>query len=174
MELDSLADVVSFGVAPAILFYSFAFTESGNLGYFIAFVFLAAGSIRLARFNVTATTAKKSHFTGMPIPSAACILSAFILFSENVWGGLMNFDFSVGLITMCSLAMVSRFKYGLFPKFSFNRKMDTLKSIWVISIILLSVVFPDEIFFPVGVIYLISGPVKYFSAPALNFVFHKE
>ena len=174
IELDSLADVVSFGVAPAVLFYKYAFSDAGSIGYFVSFLFLAAGSLRLARFNVTASKGKKLYFKGMPIPAGASILAAFILFSENVWGGFLNFDFCVVLIIMSSLAMVSSFKYGLFPKLSFFNKLETIKSLWIISLLIVSAIFPDESFFPLGVYYLFSGPIKFFSAPAFNFVFHKE
>ena len=173
IEFDSIVDVVSFGVAPAVLFHSYAFTHSGNLGYFLAFCFLAAGAIRLARFNINATTGKKYYFTGMPIPAGAGILASFILFSENVWGGITNFDFSVALIVLTSLAMVSSFKYSVMPKISFSKKTDTIRSIWFISHIIIVACFPDEVFFPTGILYLLSGPVKYFSVPAFNYVFQK-
>ena len=144
IELDSIADVVSFGLAPAVLFHTYAFTDTGNLGYFVSFMFLAAGSLRLARFNITASTGKKLYFTGMPIPAGASIIAAFILFSENVWGGFLNLDFCIGLIIMTSLAMVSSFKYGLFPRLSFSKKVDTIKSVWIISLLVLTVIFPDR------------------------------
>ena len=173
IEFDSLADVVSFGIAPAVLFHTYALTDAGNLGYFLAFCFLGAGAIRLARFNISATTEKKNYFVGLPIPAAGCILASFILFSENVWGVLTHYDFSVALLVVSSLAMVSSFKYSVMPRISFTTKKDTLKSIWFISFLIVIAIFPDEFFFPAGIAYLLSGPVKYITAPAFNHVFHK-
>ena len=174
VEFDSLADVVSFGIAPAVLFHQYLLVDAGNVGYFMAFIFLAAGAIRLARFNTTATTGKKHHFTGMPIPSAAGILSSFILFSENVWGGLATFDVALALILVTSTAMLTNFKYITMPKISFATKSDGAMSIWITLVILGCIFYPDEVFFPVGIIYLLSGPVVYVSVPAYNFMFHRE
>jgi len=173
IEFDSIADVVSFGIAPAVLFYSYILNEAGKLGYVIAFCFLATGAIRLARFNTAATTQKKDHFTGMPIPAGAGIIVSFILFSENVWGGLANFDFAVALVLLTSLAMVSNFKYSVFPKIGFGSKRDRIKSIWFIIHILVIIRFPDEVFFPTGILYLLSGPTKWLTVPAVNHVLGK-
>jgi len=177
VEFDSIADVVSFGIAPAVLIHSYILTGTGGIGYFLAFGYLAAGAIRLARFNITATTGKKYYFTGMPIPSAAGILASFILFTENVWGGLANFDIAVVVLVLTSLAMVSGFKYAVLPKVSFNTTAETIRSVWFLALIVMVIRFPDEVFFPTGILYLLSGPAKYISAPALshvvNHVFHK-
>ncbi len=173
IEFDSIADVISFGIAPAVLFHTYALTDAGNLGYFLAFCFLCAGAIRLARFNVRATTDKKNYFVGMPIPAGGCILASFILFSENVWGVLVHFDFTVALLVVSSLVMVSSFKYNVMPRISFTTRKNTVKSLWFISCLTVIAIFPDEFFFPTGIVYLLSGPVKYFTAPAFNHVFHK-
>ena len=173
IEFDSIADVISFGIAPAVLFHSYVFTGTGNIGYFLCFCYVAAGAIRLARFNIKATKEKKFYFTGMPIPSGAGILASFVLFSENVWNGFAKIDFSIALIIIISLMMLSSFKYSTMPKISFNRKKDKLRSIWFISHIIVVACFPDEVFFPTGILYLLSGPVKYFSVPAFQHMFQK-
>jgi len=173
IEFDSIADVISFGIAPAILFYEYALIKAGTFGYILAFGFLACGAIRLARFNIKATTGTKHFFQGLPIPASAGILASFILFSENVWGILANFDFSIGLIVVTSLAMVSSFKYSTFPKIGFNTKTDTIRSVWFLTHVLIIIRFPDEAFFPTGILYLLSGPVKFISAPAVNLILHK-
>jgi len=173
IEFDSLADVVSFGIAPAVLFHNYALTDAGNLGYFLAFCFLGAGAIRLARFNISATTGKKNYFIGMPIPVGAYILASFILFSENVWNVFAHFDFYVALLVMSSLAMVSSLKYGIMPKICFATKRETVKSVSFISLLIVVAIFPDEFFFPLGIVYLLSGPVKHITVPAFNHVFHK-
>ena len=173
IEFDSIADVVSFGIAPAILIYNYALHEAGSVGSFLAFLYLATGAIRLARFNIKATTGKKTHFTGMPIPSAAGILASYVLFTENVWGGLGQFDFVVALTVILSIAMVSRFKYSVMPRIGFATRRDAARSIWFISHIIIVARFPDEVFFPTGILYLLSGPVKILSVPAVSHLFNK-
>jgi len=173
IELDSLSDLVSFGVAPATLIYYFSFTAAGDFGYVFPFMYLAAGAIRLARFNLKATTGKKKYFTGMPIPSAAGILSSYVLFSENVWSGIASFDIAMGLTILTALAMVSQFHYALMPKISFGTRPDKLRSIWFISHLALVARFPDEMFFPTGILYLISAPFMSITTPAVNYVMSK-
>ncbi|MBT4484571.1 MAG: CDP-diacylglycerol--serine O-phosphatidyltransferase [Candidatus Latescibacteria bacterium] len=173
IQFDSIADVVSFGVAPAVLFYFYILSEAGGLGYILAFAYLASGAVRLARFNTHATTVKKRNFSGMPIPSGGGIIASYILFSENVWAGIGNFDIAVVIILLASMAMVSNFKYSLMPKIGFSTSRDILRSVWFISHILLIIRFPDEVFFPTGILYLFSGPAKYITAPAFEHVFHK-
>lgn len=173
IEFDSIADVVSFGMAPAALFYAYILSDSSKIGAVLAFVFLAAGAFRLARFNISATTGKKHHFTGMPIPSAAGILASYVLFAENVWTGLSNFDFAVAIVIFTSFAMVSSFKYAVLPKIGFNTPKDIIRSTWFIGLIVLVILYPDEVFFPTGILYLLSGPVAFVGAPAMNSVFHK-
>jgi len=173
IEFDSIADVVSFGIAPSVLFHSYIFTGSGNFGYFVAFCFLAAGAYRLARFNVSASTGAKKHFTGMPIPSGAGILASFILFAEHVWSGLSNFDIAVAVVALTSLAMISGFKYETLPRFHFTSKSELTKSVLFIGLIIAIIMYPDEVFFPVGILYLVSGPIQSISVPAIAHVFHK-
>ena len=129
--------------------------------------------ITLARFNLGASNEKKGAFTGMPIPAGAYILASFVLFSEHIWDGLVNFDVAVALLVTCSAAMVSVFKYGVMPRISFATGKHTVKSVWVIGFLILVAIFPDELFFPIGIVYLLSGPVRYLSTPAFNHVFHK-
>jgi len=173
IELDSIADVISFGVAPAVLIYNFMLYEAGEIGYVVAFLFLAAGAVRLARFNTQATTGGKSHFTGLPIPAAAGIIASYILFTENVWSGLANLDFILALTVLSTLAMVSRFRYSILPRIGFSNRRDRIMSIWFICHILLIARFPSEVFFPTGILYLLSGPMRSFSIPAVNYVLHK-
>jgi CDP-diacylglycerol--serine O-phosphatidyltransferase len=76
---DSLADLVSFGVAPALLIYYWALGGFGRLGWLAAFLFVACGALRLARFNVQTTTADPKYYTGLPVPAAATLIALTIL-----------------------------------------------------------------------------------------------
>jgi CDP-diacylglycerol--serine O-phosphatidyltransferase len=173
IEFDSIADVVSFGVAPSVLIYNYILHELGMFGYFFAFCFLAAGAIRLARFNLTANTGKKKFFTGMPIPAGAGIVASYILFAEHVWGGIAQIDLVLAIVILSSLAMVSHFKYSVLPRIGFATHHDIMRSVFFIAYIIIIARFPDEVFFPTGILYLLSGPVKGLTAPAIHHVFNK-
>src|SRR5258708_27312103 len=77
-ELDSLADVVSFGVAPALLIYSWGFSSLPRVGWLVAFLFVVCGALRLARFNVQKTSVDGRYFVGLPIPAAAAPVAALV------------------------------------------------------------------------------------------------
>ncbi len=173
IEFDSLADAVSFGIAPAVLMYRFVFADAGFAGHALTFVFLAAGVFRLARFNLTATIEKKHGFTGMPIPAGASLLAAFVLFSDNVWGRIGAVPFASVLVFVTAAAMMSSFRYSGLPRIGFTTPVETVKSVSFIGMILLLIMFPDELFLPVGITYLLSGPMGAIMAPAVNQVFHR-
>jgi len=98
-EYDSLSDLVSFGLAPAVLSYEWALRYMGRVGFVVAFLFVLCGALRLARFNVMTHVIPKSYFQGLPIPMAAIILSSAWLFMGEV-GFLPNHDASMTLFTM--------------------------------------------------------------------------
>jgi CDP-diacylglycerol---serine O-phosphatidyltransferase len=107
-ELDSLADLVSFGVAPALLAYAVSLNHLGVLGYIIAGVFAVCGAIRLARFNLMDV---KGYFLGLPIPAAGCIISTFVISGINPHMWLFPI-----MVTGLAYLMVSRIKYPDFKK----------------------------------------------------------
>jgi CDP-diacylglycerol--serine O-phosphatidyltransferase len=88
VELDSLADFLSFGVAPAFLVYAIKFTMLGKWGWVPPIVFIMAAAYRLARFNLLADTEEKKDFIGLPVPMAALAVVSFIIFTYDLWGGL--------------------------------------------------------------------------------------
>ena len=123
-EFDSLADIVSFGIAPALLVYQIVLGEFHNLGWMIAFVYLACGALRLARFNCIAATANGNgsepdkNFTGFPIPAAAGVIASITLFM--LW--LDEGQRTIGhwkyvlppLMLFLSFMMFSKFRYPSF------------------------------------------------------------
>ncbi|MBP2626473.1 MAG: CDP-diacylglycerol/serine O-phosphatidyltransferase [Firmicutes bacterium] len=105
-ELDSLCDLVSFGVAPAILAYVFLLKDlPGVIGYFIAAFFATCGALRLARFNVN-TGIVKGYFMGLPIPAAGCVLATFIMLGIKPPGPIFPI-----MVIICAYLMVSTIKY---------------------------------------------------------------
>jgi len=127
VQIDSLADVVSFGVAPSILLYRWALADLGTWGSFISFVFLACGAIRLARFNVLATNPKGAptkpgkYIVGLPIPGAAGVILALIIANHSVHGNLFAKTGLMAAVAIgLSVLMVSTVKFRSFKDLRLN------------------------------------------------------
>ncbi len=120
VELDSLADVVSFGAAPSFLVYQIYLNTLGSWGILLSSMPLIFGAIRLARFNVQLVGFDKSHFSGLPIPAQAIAICAFVLQNYTIGFGLSGLprELLAPLVAVLSLLMVSRVKYDTLPKFS--------------------------------------------------------
>lgn len=115
VEYDSITDVVSFGVAPAILLYQWSFEPFGKFGLAAAFVFLACGAIRLARFNVTSGSAPKGYFQGLPIPVAAMFVATGILFQDKI-----NINMSIDYLPLAFVMVLSALMVSTLPFYSFK------------------------------------------------------
>jgi CDP-diacylglycerol--serine O-phosphatidyltransferase len=160
-EYDSLSDMVSFGVAPAMVLFEFALTDLGRFGSLVAFIYIACAALRLARFNVAASS-DKTHFTGVPSPGAAAMIAS------TVWvfvdAGIAPSDYNVGLALLMmamALAMVSNIKYRSFKDFEFRDKMPFVGLIVLVLIIAFVYLDPPSAFLAIGSIYMISGAVFY-------------
>ena len=117
-ELDSLCDLVSFGVAPAMLAYAFLLKDlSGISGYLVAAFFATCGALRLARFNVN-TDVVKGYFMGLPIPAAGCTLATFVMLDIKLPGLLFPI-----VVVICGYLMVSTIKYPDFKGYGENIKL---------------------------------------------------
>jgi CDP-diacylglycerol--serine O-phosphatidyltransferase len=131
LQLDSLADVVSFGVAPALLVYKWGLTKFGHWGVFIAFLFCAAGALRLARFNVLAMqhdSDKPGKFIiGLPVPAASAVLVSLVMLNHQLAGSFVD----VGqpalavLVVVLSYLMVSRIRFRSFKDLRMSRRTIT-------------------------------------------------
>ncbi len=159
IELDSLADVVSFGVAPGVLLYAVSFDRMGLPGILLAALPVLFGAARLARFNMTATTgAKKPSYEGLPIPAQAVALTSFIIFNYALWNGLPLEALLVPLVIVLALLMISRLPYPAMPRFSFHDAMrHPLRLIVILSAIALIALNPPLAFFPLMIVYLLIG-----------------
>ena len=158
IQFDSLADVVSFGVAPAFLIYAAQMRELDPewLGLLFSFLPLAAGAIRLARFNTMVSSAEKRNFTGMPIPSSAGLICSYVLFSNHFYGEVRFPGFTVVLLILAAYLMVSTIPFEAMPKFSLQRGKQNTRLIVLLAMALgLIVVFPEWALFPVALIYIL-------------------
>jgi len=168
IELDSMADIISFGVAPAILFYSVynEYSSSNSFLWIIPFAYLIAGITRLVRFNIRSyqkkDQSKKDNFSGLPIPAAAFAVCSFIIFTNDYYGQFSHPDLYLILVLLVSILMVSTIEYQSFPKMSFSRWTDRINVILLGISLTLVAVNPRRMFFLLTIVYLIYNPAKNF------------
>ena len=164
-EYDSLSDLVSFGVAPALLVYLWSLSDLGRIGWLAAFIYLVCAALRLARFNTQVGTADKRYFQGLPSPAAAGVIASMIWL--KFWNfeyfdiGVVSFSYYIGIaITiLCGLLMVSNMRYFSFKEFdSTNKTSFRFLLLSVLSLILL-LYKPNIILFTGFFIYMLSGPI---------------
>ncbi len=162
VEYDSLADVVSFGVAPGLLVYAWALSSHGMAGAAVMFTFVACGALRLARFNVATAATESKYFTGLPIPAAASVLATLVIFGQHVV--LLESGSRALLTLLLTLAlaflMVSTVKYRSFKdlKFAHGRHFNYL--VWAILTIMLVAAWPQGMLFLAMLAYAVSGPIE--------------
>ena len=163
-EYDSLADLVSFGLAPALLVYQWSLYELGRFGWLAAFVYLACAALRLARFNTQVGTADKRYFQGLPSPAAAGVIASmiwlkiwtFASFDSDVIS--MGYYLGAGITILCGLLMVSNVRYYSFKEFDSKKASFRFLLIVILSLIIL-VYKPNIILFTGFFVYLLSGPI---------------
>ena len=171
VEFDSIADVCSFGFAPAILFYQYMTQPDPHapaisvpfdtLAFALCFVFLACGALRLARFNTQLVGFNKSTFTGVPIPSAAGFVASFIAFMNTpLMAGVSIEWLFPALVLLAAGLMVSTFKYDTMPRLSWSTPGNRLKLVILLSWMAVAAFYPAEAFFPFGAFYIASGLVR--------------
>lgn len=160
VEYDSLADLVSFGVAPAFLVYGWALSQFGRWGWLAAFLFLICGALRLARFNVQVNTVEKGKFNGLPIPAAATFVASIILLFYYL-GGSGSFRHLVLLLAIYVLAflMVSTVRYNSFKDLEALRKRPFNTLVVFIFLALLLAAEPQVMIFLFASAYVVSGPI---------------
>ena len=157
IEFESLADVVSFGAAPAVLIYCAQLREHEPVGLIASFLPLAAGAIRLARFNSTLTSFEKHNYTGMPIPTSAGLICSYVLFSSQVWEGMRFPVLTIFLVVAAALLMITTIEFEAMPKFSFRRgRKNSALFVLVALCLALIVLFPEQALFPLAVGYVLS------------------
>lgn len=162
VEYDSLADLVAFGVAPAVLLYLWALQPFGRLGWVAAFLFVACGALRLARFNVQVNSVPKKYFVGLPIPGAACMVATTVLFLHHVAeGGPTRHFVLLAMTYLLGFLMVSTIPYNSFKEFSRLQRMP-FRSLFL-AVLILSVVAaqPAIMLFTLMTLYVVSGPAEY-------------
>jgi len=166
-ELDSLVDVISFGVAPAMIMFFLEFQAAGKFGWLVCYMYVVAVAIRLARYNVQHGTGKPGWFTGMPSPSAGMTLAVYFPFSQTAWYreslSYLNFQREglTILMVLLSLLMVSTVKYPRFPHIGFRTLKGLLGLALHLVILVCSLWIPSIFLFPLGITYLAFGLTRH-------------
>ena len=174
-ELDSLVDIVSFGVAPAFLMYQIEFAAAGSAAWIFCYFYVMAVAIRLARFNVTQAGRAKSHFIGLPSPAAGMTLATFYPFTQTAqfaalrglpWHLLLNF-----LMIALTMLMVSNVHYATLPRAGFRSARGLLGLALIVVILVFGIWKHDVFLFPLGIAYMTYGVARavllgFFKAPA--------
>ncbi len=159
-QYDSLSDMLSFGAAPALVMYLWAFSSLGRLGLFAAFVHAAGGALRLARFNTQLESADKRYFQGLPSPAAAAILAGFIwICLEHGYDIDVIKYFAIALTISTGLLMVSNFRYSSFKQIDLKGKVPFFVAIAIMLGIAFIMAQPQTMLFLLFLGYAISGPV---------------
>jgi CDP-diacylglycerol--serine O-phosphatidyltransferase len=158
-EYDSLSDMVSFGVAPALVIYEFALQDMGKLGWIAAFVYCAGAALRLARFNTQLdVVTDKRFFQGLPSPSAAALIAGFVwaMVEYGVAGDTVKWLAAV-LALFGGLTMVSNFRYYSGKEINLRKSVPFFVILLVVLVFVLISTSPPEVLFGGFVLYGLSG-----------------
>ena len=161
MQYDSLSDMVSFGVAPAVVAYGWGLDSLGKFGLAAAFVFASCAALRLARFNVQSELADKKHFTGLPSPVAAALVAGF------VWSTYpLNMSFPLVILgalmtATAGLLMVSNLRYPSFKEIDFRGRVPFFVILAVVMGFVVITIDPPRILFTIALVFSFSAPLRW-------------
>ncbi len=160
VQYDSLADLVAFGVAPALIVYFWALQPFGRYGWVAAFLFVVCGALRLARFNVQIGELDPRYFNGLPIPAAATMVAMTILMYHELgeWAPTRH-GLIVGMIYVLSFLMVSNIKYYSFKKFELFQRKPFPVLVAAVLLFLVIAIEPKIMGCLAMASYVISGPI---------------
>lgn len=159
VQYDSLSDMVSFGVAPAVVAYGWGVSDLGKLGLAAAFVYASCAALRLARFNVQAELADKKTFTGLPSPAAAALVAGFIWSTYDVEPSLGLSVLGAVLTAAAGLLMVSNFKYPSFKEVDLRGKVPFIVILSIVMGFVVITIDPPRILFAMALIFSFSAPL---------------
>ncbi|MDO6566143.1 CDP-diacylglycerol--serine O-phosphatidyltransferase [Alteromonas sp. 1_MG-2023] len=162
-EYDSMADMVSFGMAPALVAYNWGLTELGKFGWLAAFVYVAGAALRLARFNTQVGIADKRFFQGLASPAAAAVVAGLVWVGVEYDAVGTDYGIVVALVTgFAGLLMVSNFKYNSFKELNWHGKVPFVGLLIVLLIFVVVATEPALVLFIVFSLYALAGPINTF------------
>jgi CDP-diacylglycerol--serine O-phosphatidyltransferase len=161
VQYDSLADLVSFGIAPALLAFSWALRPYGKFGWLAAFTFVACGAIRLARYNVLASSGETKYFKGVPIPVAASMIAlTILLYLRLVETGWIKDIVILVMIYILAFLMVSNIRYYSFKELGLAKRKPLSSFVFVVLSLIVIVMEPVVVLSAFVLFYVFSGPVS--------------
>jgi|TARA_B110000263_G_scaffold142882_1_gene124024 CDP-diacylglycerol--serine O-phosphatidyltransferase len=165
-QYDSLCDVISFGIAPAVMVFLWGFEELGRVGWVISFLYLAATALRLARFNVEIESSDDKYFSGLPSPVAAALVVYFIwtLSASGIQNELVSFPLAILTATLTgavTLLMIVNIPYYSFKDINLRNRVPFFVILFAVFIIALISIDPPIVLVSCAFAYVISGPIFY-------------
>lgn len=161
IELDSLSDLVAFGVAPAVMLYKWSLMSFGRVGWAAAFLFMACGALRLARYNIQMGSTESKAFTGMPIPGAATIVATLVIFHYEVWETEPEKNIFILLLTIIlAVLMVSTLRFHGAKELDFRKRKPFWILVAIVVVFALIVMHPPIALFIFAMFYLIGGIIE--------------
>lgn len=158
-EYDSMADMVSFGIAPGLVAYNWALSSFGKFGWLAAFVYVACAALRLARFNTQVGVADKRYFQGLASPAAAGVIASLIWVGSEYQIDGQEYGFIVGLLTIATgLLMVSNFRYNSFKDVDWKGKVNFIVVLFIVLGFVVVASSPENILLFIFLLYACSGP----------------
>lgn len=161
-QLDSLSDMVNFGVAPAVIAFNWQLHAFGRLGWLIAFVYCACAGLRLARFNTMIGIVDKKFFLGMPSPTAAALTVGFIYMCANY--NLQSPIFTMlglGITVLSAFSMVSNIRFYSFKEFNFHHRGRFRGLLFFLFALGLCLIYPDMVIYSFFVLYALISYFMY-------------
>ena len=160
-EYDSLADMASFGIAPALITFTWSLEPLGKIGWIAAFIYAVGAALRLARFNTMLGVEEKRYFTGLPSPAAAAIVAGVIWAANDkgVSGEAMSIVMAF-LVPIAGLLMVSNVKYRSFKDLNIKGRVPFVVFLIAILVFVLIALEPSLVLMSVFCLYGLSGPLS--------------
>jgi len=163
-ELDSLVDAISFGVAPGIIAYEIFFFD-GTWSWALSYVYVTAVVVRLARFNVEQGGEARSHFNGLPSPTAGMLIASWYPFSQTsffqTWLSDWPWDDIMGIgMVLLGVLLMSHVPYAKVPRIGFRTRKGLLTTAWVLTLLFLAITIPRYYFFSALAFYVVWGLLK--------------
>lgn len=160
VQYDSLSDLASFGLAPALVIYQWSLAGLGKLGWLAAFIYAAAAALRLARFNTQAASADKRYFQGLPSPLAAALIAGMIWFgvSQGIEDGAEILFITFPITVLTGILMVSNIRYHSFKQFDLRDRVPFVAVSIIVLIFVFIAIEPPLVLFLLALAYAASGP----------------
>ena len=162
-QFDSLSDMVSFGVAPALIMFSWAFVPLGRVGWAASFIYMSCAAFRLARFNVQLGTVDKRFFLGLQSPMAAGLVTCvpWVSFKYGLEVTPIVAYLAAILTVFVGLLMISNYTYFSFKELNFKGTVPYMVFIFAVVLLVIIALYPHEVLLSIAIIYAFSGPASW-------------